>query len=96
MISKIKALSIAEKVIKAKQAETKYDDFSETKLNEENDKFWVFVSGSRKMYDDGIVPGAFFVHIDKTDGHILSREEEALFYQKSVKENQQLPQLQTV
>lgn len=94
MISKIKALSIARKAIKSKQSKTKYTDFSEIRLNEENSQFWVFVSGSEKMYNDGHIPGAFFVHIDKKDGHILSCEEEASFYQKSAKKNQPIPELQ--
>jgi hypothetical protein len=85
MISKIKALSIAEKVIKAKQSETDYDDFSEITLNAETDNFWTFVSGSEKMFENGIIPGAFFVHIDKSNGHILSSSEESDFYKKSLK-----------
>ena len=57
-----------------------YDDFSEIELNEENTFFWVFGTGSQKMYEDGYVPGAFFVTVDKKDGHIWTRLEIENFY----------------
>ena len=82
MLSKNKALEIAKKAIIQRQQQSEYNDFSPVKFIEETDTFWTFVSGSQAMIDDGIVPGAFFVHIDKTDGHLWTRREEEMFYQR--------------
>jgi hypothetical protein len=88
MISKLRAFSIAGKAMAEKQSRTKYEDFSELELIEENNEFWTFGSGSDEMYGDGHIPGGFFVHISKRDGHILSREEEACYYQEKAQELQ--------
>ena len=90
MLNREKALEIAEKEIKKRQKLSNYDDFSPVELHEENDYFWTFVSGSQTMINDGYVPGAFFVSVDKTDGHIWTRSETENYYkQKSI------PELQT-
>ncbi len=89
MLNKNKAFEIAKKAISQRQQQSEYNDFSPVKLLEETDAFWTFVSGSQAMIDDGIIPGAFFVHIDKTDGHIWTRREEENFYQR-----QSIPELQ--
>jgi hypothetical protein len=34
------------------------------------------------MIEDGYIPGAFFVSVDKTDGHIWTRNEKEIFYQR--------------
>ena len=41
------------------------------------------------MINDGIIPGAFFVSIDKADGHNWTRDEKEIFYQR-----QSVPELQ--
>ena len=90
MLSKNKAFEIAKKAISEKQQKSSYNDFSPVSFLEETEAFWTFVSGSEAMIEDGIIPGAFFVHIDKTDGHIWTRHEEALYHQR-----QSIPELQT-
>ena len=89
MLSKIEAFKVAEKAIGEMQKKSKYSDFSPIELNAENDFFWTFVSGSQAMITDGCVPGAFFVSVDKTDGHVWTRAEKENFYQR-----QSVPELQ--
>lgn len=89
MLSKNKAFDIAEKEIEKLQKSSEYDDFSPVTFYEETETFWTFVSGSDAMFADGIVPGAFFVSVDKTDGHIWTRGEKEEFYQR-----QSVPELQ--
>ncbi len=89
MLSKSEALKIAKKAISERQKKSDYNDFSPIELFEENDSFWTFVSGSQAMINDGYVPGAFFVSVDKTDGHIWTRREKENYYQqKSIPELQ--------
>lgn len=89
MLNKKKAFDIAEKAIKSLQESSHYEDFSPVEHFEETDAFWTFVSGSQAMFDDRIIPGAFFVSVDKIDGHILTRREKEDFYQgKSIPELQ--------
>lgn len=85
MLNKQQALQIAEKAIKEMQKSSGYDDFSPVRLSEETDSFFIFVSGSDAMFNDGIVPGAFFVNVDKSDGHIWTRQETEKFYQEMSK-----------
>jgi len=89
MLSKNEAFKIAEEAICEMQKKTKYNDFSPIELNGENDSFWTYVSGSQAMINDGCAPGAFFVSVDKTDGHIWTRAEKENFYQR-----QSVPELQ--
>ena len=89
MLDKKKAFEIAEQKIKKFQQESNYDDFFPVVFQEETDFFWTFVSGSDAMFNDGYVPGAFFVSVDKADGHIWTRrEKENYFIQKSKPELQ--------
>lgn len=89
MLSKEKAFEIAVKKIEELQENSEYDDFSPVVVHEETEAFWTFVSGSDAMFNDGYVPGAFFVSVDKTDGHIWTRrEKENYFQQKSIPELQ--------
>lgn len=88
MLNKEKAFEIAEKKIKELQKKSKYDDFSPVVFQEETESFWTFVSGSDAMFNDGYVPGAFFVSVDKTDGHIWTRREKENYYQ--TKSNREL------
>ncbi len=83
MLNRNKALEIAEKEICRLQNESDYNDFSPVEFHNETVSFWTFISGSESMIDDGIIPGAFFVSVDKTDGHIWTRrEKENYFTQK--------------
>lgn len=83
MLNKNQALEIAEKTIHKLQKESDYNDFSPIECNGETESFWIFGSGSQAMIDDGIIPGAFFAVVDKTDGHIWTRaEQENYFTQK--------------
>ena len=89
MLSKKETYNIALKKIEELQKSSNYDDFSPVKLHEENDAFRTYVSGSDVMYKDGYVPGAVFVNVDKTDGHIWTRSEQENYYkQKSISELQ--------
>lgn len=89
MLDKKKAFDIAAKKIEELQNASNYNDFSPVVLHTENDAFWIFVSGSDTMFNDGIVPGAFFAVVDKTDGHFWTRSEQENFYkQKSPAELQ--------
>ncbi len=89
MLDKKKAFEIAEQRIKALQQRSNYNDFTPVVFQEETDAFWTYVSGSDAMFNDGIVPGAFFVSVDKADGHIWTRQEkENYFTQKSKPELQ--------
>ncbi len=82
MLSESKAFEIAEKAISQKQRQSNYNDFSAIELHQETDCFWTYVSGSQAMINDGIIPGAFFVSVDKTDGHIWTRDEKEIYYQR--------------
>ncbi len=89
MLNKQKAFEIAVKEIEERQKSSNYDDFSPVQLHAETEAFWIFVSGSDAMFNDGGVPGAFFAVVDKTDGHIWTRSEQEKFYtQKSIPELQ--------
>ena len=52
-----------------------YDDFSPAELLREDERTWTFVSGSQRLQDEGVVPGAIFVRVDKSDGHIWTNDE---------------------
>ena len=90
MINKDQALEIAENSIQKRQKETDYNDFSPVEFHREDEPFWIFVSGSQAMIDEGIIPGAFFAVVDKTDGHIWTRSEQEKYYT-----NKSKPELQT-
>ena len=55
-------------------------DFSPTALLWDEPLTWTFVSGSQKLHEEGCVPGAFFVMVDKQDGHIWSDDEVEQYY----------------
>ena len=85
MLNKNRALEIAEKTIYKLQKESEYNDFSPVELHGETESFWIYVSGSQAMIDDGIIPGAFFAVVDKTDGHIWTRSEQENYYKQQYK-----------
>ena len=89
MLNKNEGFEIAEKAINEKQKKSGYDDFSPIELHQETELFWTYVSGSDAMIEEGYIPGAFFVSIDKSDGHIWTRRETENYYQhKSIPELQ--------
>ncbi|CAN5196863.1 hypothetical protein BH20ACI1_BH20ACI1_01210 [soil metagenome] len=89
MLNENQALEIAKKKIKELQEKSGYNDFSQVELHYETELFWTYLSGSQAMINDGYIPGAFFVSVDKTDGHIWTRQEkENYFQQKSIPELQ--------
>ncbi len=55
-------------------------EFGPVTLMSDEDVSWTFISGSRQLQDEGCVPGAFFVTIDKRDGHIWSDDETERYY----------------
>ena len=85
MLNMNKALEIAEKEIIRLQKQSDYNDFSPVEFHYETESFWTFLSGSQAMIDDGIIPGAFFVSVDKTNGHIWTRQEKEAYFTKKSK-----------
>lgn len=78
-----KAKQIAQREIEARRCASPVFsgfDFSAVGLEQENERFWVFAAGSEEAFDEGIVPNAIYVCVDKTDGHVWNRQEQELFY----------------
>ena len=50
-------------------------DFSPAELVRDDGLTWTFVSSSQKLQEEGCVPGAIFVRVDKRDGHIWTNDE---------------------
>lgn len=61
--------------------------FSHVELKNANDKFWTFVSGSEELQAEGVVPGALYASVDKTDGHLLTSDEVEQFYRALANHN---------
>lgn len=55
-------------------------EVEDVRLERENERAWVFAADIPKLIDDGWVPGAIIVLIDKTDGHVLSEMEQVEFH----------------
>lgn len=72
------ARAIAEKevehIIGASERLRQYH-FDPPLLGRETEDVWVFVAGSAELIEQGIVPGAIQVSIDKTDGHVWNQAE---------------------
>lgn len=49
--------------------------FGEVGFLRENDRVWTFAAGSEDLIEQGYVPGAVIVSVDKEDGHVWTREE---------------------
>lgn len=85
------ALGIAERAIAEKIQQSarlnKYE-FHPVRLRWENDLFWVFSAGSEQLMEEGYVPGAVSVSVDKTDGHLWTIEEHER-YSENVRRLQQ-------
>ena len=54
--------------------------FTPLSMQSETDRFWIFVLSSEGLFDDGVMPDAVYVCVDKADGHIWSRKEQEAFY----------------
>lgn len=66
--------------------------FTPLATEDETERFWVFVSSSEGLFEDGVTPDAIYVCVDKTDGHIWSRlEQEAFYAQSAAANNKTLP-----
>ncbi len=60
--------------------------FSPVRLKGEDERSWVFVSGSEQLQDEGYVPGALYARVDKRDGHIWSPDELANYLERQAAE----------
>jgi hypothetical protein len=58
--------------------------FGEMWFKREEEPFWVFAAASQELQDEGYVPGAIYVLVDKSDGHFWSDEEQEQYYQSFV------------
>ena len=56
--------------------------FSPMEIEDENERFWVFAAGSEEAFDEGVVPNAIYVCVDKFDGHVWSRQEQEQFHKQ--------------
>lgn len=68
-----------EKIIEA-DPELNRTEVEEVRLARENERVWTFTADIPKLIDEGWSPGAITVLIDKTDGHVLTAEQEAEFH----------------
>jgi hypothetical protein len=55
-------------------------EVEEVRLVRENERAWMFTADIPKLINEGWVPGAVIVLIDKNDGHVLTEEEQAEFH----------------
>jgi hypothetical protein len=55
-------------------------EVEEVRLARENERVWTFTADIPKLIEQGWSPGAITVLIDKTDGHVLTAEQEADFH----------------
>ena len=55
--------------------------FNPLRFRNETGSFWVFYAASPELQEQGYAPGAVFLTIDKTDGHLWSDGEIEQFYQ---------------
>jgi hypothetical protein len=75
----ITARKEVEKIIEA-DAELVQSEVEEVRLARENERIWTFTADIPKLINEGWSPGAITVLIDKTDGHVLTPEQEADFH----------------
>lgn len=68
------------KKIIAADPELSEPEVEEARLVRENERAWTFAADIPKLIDEGWVPGAVIVMIDKTDGHVLTETEQAEFH----------------
>ena len=68
------------KKIIAADPELSEPEVREVRLVRENEQAWTFAADIPKLIDEGWVPGAVIVLIDKNDGHVLTEKEQDEFY----------------
>ncbi len=68
------------KIIEA-DPELSESEVEEVRLERENESVWTFTADIPKLINEGWVPGAITVLIDKNDGHVLTEEEQTDFHQ---------------
>jgi hypothetical protein len=51
-------------------------EVEEVRLVRENERAWIFAAEIPKLINQGWVPGAVIVFIDKNDGHVLTQNEQ--------------------
>lgn len=73
------ACSEVKKIIDA-DPELSESEVEEVRLVRENERVWTFAADIPKLIDEGWAPGAVIVLIDKTDGHVLTEEEQVEFH----------------
>lgn len=91
-LTKSEALKIASREIQRVIGES--SDISECSFGEvgflrETELMWTFAAGSEELIEQGYVPGAVIVSVDKKDGHIWGREET----EKLARQHEQLRQV---
>jgi|SRR5215213_11200183 len=67
------------KIIEA-DPELTESEVEEVLLARENESIWTFTADIPKLINEGWSPGAITVLIDKTDGHVLTEQQEADFH----------------
>jgi vacuolar-type H+-ATPase subunit E/Vma4 len=73
------ARSEVKKIIDA-DPELSEAEVEEVRLVRENERAWTFTADIPKLIDEGWSPGAVIVLIDKSDGHVLTQEEQVEFH----------------
>lgn len=77
--AKIIAREEVEKIIEA-DPELHETEVEEVRLERENEAAWTFTADIPKLINEGWVPGAIVVLVDKTDGHVLTEAEQVEFH----------------
>ncbi len=67
-------------------------EFGPVVLESEGPGYWKFVCASEQMQDEGYIPGAIFLRVDKRDGHLWSELEIERYYEALAAPLQSEPQ----
>ena len=68
-----------EKIIEADRELSK-SEVEEVRLERENELVWTFTADIPKLINQGWLPGAITVLIDKNDGNVLTEEQQTNFH----------------
>ena len=55
-------------------------EVEEVRLERENEEVWTFTADIPKLINEGWLPGAITVLIDKNDGHVFTEAEQVSFH----------------